>query len=163
MTKNPLTGYVPDNCVNLDHFPHIKGYDFNGRFDFDEFLKSYSSTGFQATKLGKAIEIIKAMRREKALIFLAYTSNMVSSGVREVIRYLVEKRFVDVLVTTGANLTHDLAEALGYHHLQGENINSNHLNDADLHEAEMNRIYDVFMPNKVYKGIEDFSSTFFIF
>jgi deoxyhypusine synthase len=60
-------------------------------------------------------------------------------------------------VTTGANLTHDLAEALGYHHLQG-NVGISDLEDKDLHREELNRIYDVVMPNSVYEGIEDFIS-----
>ena len=66
MTKQSLHGYIPDNCTNLDNFPHIKGYDFDEKFDFNKFLKSYSSTGFQATKLGEAIEVIKSMKREKS-------------------------------------------------------------------------------------------------
>jgi len=60
-----------------------------------------------ADSFQKAIEVIKAMRREKATIFLAYTSNMISSGVREVIKYLVEHKFVDVLVTTAGGIEED--------------------------------------------------------
>ncbi|MBU0628395.1 MAG: deoxyhypusine synthase [Nanoarchaeota archaeon] len=149
MTKQNLKGYVPDNCTNLDHFPHIKGYDFNAKFDFDKFLKSYSSTGFQATNLGNAIEIIKAMRREKATIFLSYTSNMVSSGVREVIRYLVEHKLVDVLVTTAGGIEEDVIKTL-----KPFVLGSFDSNGRVLSEKGVNRIGNIFVTNDRYVYFE---------
>ena len=41
-------------------------------------------------------------------IFMAYTSNLISAGVREHIRYLVEHKLVDVLVTTAGGVEEDL-------------------------------------------------------
>ncbi|MBI4154187.1 deoxyhypusine synthase family protein, partial [Candidatus Woesearchaeota archaeon] len=96
------------NITTLDSFPKIKGYDFEKPFDLHEFLKAYSSTGFQATELGKAIEVVKAMRREKAVIFLSFTSNMVTSGIRDIITYLVKHKMVDVLVTTAGGIEEDI-------------------------------------------------------
>ena len=69
----------------------VKGYDFSKGLSWNKIIDSFETTGFQATHLSKAIEIIKKMRKEKAFIYLGYTSNMVSSGIREIIRYLVEK------------------------------------------------------------------------
>ena len=149
MTKQSLNGYIPEECINLDHFPHIKGYDFNGEFDFSEFLKSYSSTGFQATNLGKAIEIIRAMRREKATISLAYTSNMVSSGVREAIRYLVEHSFVDVLVTTAGGVEEDLIKSL-----RPFVLGSFEADGKYLFEKGVNRIGNIFVTNDRYTYFE---------
>jgi len=78
--------------LTLEGHPTIEGYDFEKPFDFQEFLKAYAKTGFQATNLAEGIEIVKAMQREKATIFLSYTSNMVSSGVRDIIKYLVKHK-----------------------------------------------------------------------
>ena len=149
MTKQSLKGYIPDNCTNLDHFPHIKGYDFNEKFDFDKFLKSYSHTGFQATNLGKAIEVIKAMRREKATIFLAYTSNMISSGVREVIKYLVEHKFVDVLVTTAGGIEEDFIKCL-----KPFVLGSFKADGRNLYGKGVNRIGNIFVTNDRYTYFE---------
>lgn len=149
MTKQSLTGYLPGNCANLDHFPHIKGYDFNEKFDFNKFLKSYSSTGFQATNLGKAIETIKAMKREKAVIFLSYTSNMASSGVREVIRYLVEHKFVDVLVTTAGGIEEDIIKSL-----KPFVLGSFEADGRNLFEKGINRIGNIFVTNDRYAYFE---------
>jgi len=149
MTKQSLKGYIPEECTNLDHFPHIRGYDFNKRFYFDEFLKAYSSTGFQASKLSEAIGVIKAMKRENATIFLAYTSNMVSSGVREVIRYLAEHRFVDVLVTTAGGVEEDIIKSL-----KPFVLGSFEADGRFLFEKGINRIGNIFVTNDRYTYFE---------
>jgi len=48
----------------------VKGYDFRGDFDFEEMLESYATTGFQASHLKEAIDIIKEMRENNDKIFL---------------------------------------------------------------------------------------------
>ena len=149
MTKQSLNGYVPDNCVNLDHFPHIKGYDFSKKFNLDEFLKSYSTTGFQATNLGKAVEIVKAMKREKATIFLSFTSNMVSSGVREAIRYLVEHKMVDVLVTTAGGIEEDIIKSI-----KPFVVGSFDADGKNLFDKGVNRIGNIFVTNDRYTYFE---------
>jgi deoxyhypusine synthase len=88
--------------------------------------------------------------------FFGLAGALVPAGMQKVIYGFIKEGFIDILVTTGANLTHDLAEALGYHHLQGDSITPAELDDSNLHKAEMNRIYDVIMPNSVYEGIEGF-------
>ena len=56
-------------------------------------------TGFQATHLGAAVNIVKEMRENNATIFLGFTSNIISCGLREIIRYLVKNKLVHVLCT----------------------------------------------------------------
>ncbi|MEM2956374.1 MAG: deoxyhypusine synthase [Candidatus Pacearchaeota archaeon] len=127
----------------------IKGYDFNNNFNFFEFLKSYESTGFQASNLAKAIEIIKKMRKENAFIYLGYTSNMVSSGLREMIRYLVEHKLVNVLVTTAGGIEEDFIKCLGDFKLGRFDANG-----ADLRKKGINRIGNIFVPNSRYIKFE---------
>ena len=45
-------------------------------------------------------------------MFLGYTSNLVSAGVREHIRYLVQHRMVDVLCTTAGGIEEDFIKVL---------------------------------------------------
>ncbi|KAG0469963.1 hypothetical protein HPP92_016663 [Vanilla planifolia] len=92
-------------------FKRISGYDFNRGVDFMSLLDSMISTGFQASNLGDAIAIVNEMldwrlSHEKTevdcsegeldptfrdsvrcKIFLGFTSNLVSSGVRDIIRF----------------------------------------------------------------------------
>jgi len=89
--------------------------------------------------------------------FFGLAGALVPAGMQGIIHDFIEEGFIDILVTTGANLTHDIAEILGFHHLQGD-IDISELDDPNLRAEEINRIYDVFLPNKVYEGIEDFVS-----
>jgi deoxyhypusine synthase len=126
--------------------------------DIIELIESLKNTGFNAKRLALACEIYKEMIDDKECVkFFGLAGALVPAGMQGIIYDFIKEGFVDILVTTGANLTHDLAEALGFHHLQG-NISLENVNDADLRNEEMNRIYDVYMPNKVYEGIEDFVS-----
>src|SRR3989339_434691 len=67
----------------------IEGYDFNNGVNYEKIIDSFSTMGFQASHLSKAIDIVNEMIQVNSKIFLGYTSNMVSSGMREIIRYLV--------------------------------------------------------------------------
>jgi deoxyhypusine synthase len=129
----------------------IKGYNFNEKFDFNEFLKSYKSTGFQASNLAKAVEIIKKMRQDKAFIYLGYTSNMVSSGLREIICYLAEHKMVDVIVTTAGGIEEDFIKCLGDFKLGTFSADG-----AELREKGINRIGNIFVPNSRYVKFEEF-------
>lgn len=49
------------SCDLPEDLPKIKGYDFNQGVDFQAVLKSYLTTGFQASRLGLAIQEINHM------------------------------------------------------------------------------------------------------
>ncbi|KAM9685102.1 deoxyhypusine synthase isoform 4-T4 [Trichechus inunguis] len=91
----------------------VRGYDFNRGVDYRALLESFGTTGFQATNFGRAVQQVNAMIEKKleplsqeedqhadltqsrrpltgCTIFLGYTSNLISSGIRETIRYLVQ-------------------------------------------------------------------------
>lgn len=127
----------------------IKGYDFTQTFDLEEFLNSYLHTGFQASHLALAIDIIKEMRRKRATIFLAYSSNIVSSGLREIIAYLVRNKFVHVLITTAGGIEEDIMKThkpfvLGSFGLDGK----------ELRKKGINRIGNILVPNERYIWFE---------
>jgi len=129
----------------------IGGYDFNKGVNYGKIIDSYSSTGFQATNLAKAIEIIKEMRKEKAYIYLGYTSNMVSSGLRDIFRYLAEHRLVDVIVTSAGGIEEDFIKCLGDFKLGRFDADG-----AKLREKGVNRIGNIFVPNSRYVKFEKF-------
>lgn len=129
----------------LDGWPVIKGYDFEEKFNFENFLKSYLNVGFQANHLGQAIEIIKNMRKDKATIFLAFTSNMGTCGIRDNIKYLVKNKFVDVLSTSIGAIEEDIIKCfkpfvIGDYRAPG----------YILREDGINRTGNIFIPNDRY-------------
>jgi len=123
-----------------------------------DLIENLKGTGFNAKRMAFACEIYKKMIDDKDCVkFFGLAGAMVPVGMQQIIHDFIEEGFIDILVTTGANLTHDIAETLGYSHLQGK-VHTESLDDVNLCEQEINRIYDVFLPNNVYEGIEDFVS-----
>lgn len=129
----------------------IKGYDFNNGVNYAKLLDSYLTTGFQATHFAHAVEIIKKMHDEKATIFLGYTSNMVSSGLRDIFRYLAEHKKIDVIVTTAGGIEEDFIKCFGDFKL-GRFSASGEL----LRESGVNRIGNILVPNERYCRFEEF-------
>lgn len=129
----------------------IKGYDFNEGIDYEKLMDSFYSTGFQATMLSKAISIVNEMIDNNAFIYLGYTSNMVSSGVREIIRYLVEHKKVNVCVSSAGGIEEDIIKCLGEFILGDFRASG-----KELREDGINRIGNIFVPNSRYCDFEDF-------
>ncbi|MEM4267813.1 MAG: deoxyhypusine synthase [Candidatus Woesearchaeota archaeon] len=119
-----------------------------------ELIDRFLSSGVMgAGRVAKAASIMKKMFSDKnCTVFLGVAGAMVPGGLKNVIIDLLETGKVDVFVTTGANLTHDLVEALGYSHYQG----SAQCDDIELNKKSIDRIYESYMPNEVYEGLEDF-------
>ncbi|KAL0544739.1 hypothetical protein IC582_019862 [Cucumis melo] len=82
----------------------IEGYDFNQGLNYSNLIRSMISTGFQAFNLRDAIEVVIQMGVDE--VFLVFTSNLISSGFRDIIHYLV-----DVIVTTTGGIE-DLIKCL---------------------------------------------------
>ena len=86
----------------------------------------------------------------KCTIWLSFTSNMVSSGVREVIRYIVEHRLVDVIVTSAGAVEEDIMKTLRPHYM-----GSFELPGRELRMRGINRIGNLLVPNLNYVSFED--------
>jgi len=152
----------------------VKGYDFNAGIDYPQIIKSYATTGFQSTCVAKAIEIINKMlhwrlsdeqydptneddisdiearKKTKCSIFLGYTSNMVSSGMREIIRFLVQHKLVDCIVTTCGGIEEDFIKCMAPTYL-----GDFHADDVKLHQNAVNRTANLLVPNDNYTMFED--------
>ncbi len=122
----------------------------------ESLVEKWANTGFTAKRIARACDIYwKMVTTPNCKKFFALAGAMVPVGMQQVIIDFIREGFIDVLVSTGANLTHDIAECLGFRHQQGHTA-TGHMKDGDLYDAHMNRIYDVFMPNEVYESMEDF-------
>lgn len=116
-----------------------------------ELLKKMGSTGFQGKQLAKALDVMEAMIKDpKNTIFLGYAGSMSTTGQWKIIRWLIENHYIDVLVSTGANITEDILEAMGYPYYQG----SHTVDDADLLKHNIDRYYDVYADEMQYRRME---------
>lgn len=137
------------------HFEQIKGISIKKDMQVKELLNQYKNIGFNATYLGKSIDIIEKMRKE-ATIFLSFTSNMVSSGLREIFAYMVKNKMVDAIITSIGSIEEDLIKTRKPFLLGDFN-----LDDKDLHRKGINRIGNILVPNDRYELLEDLLTPFF--
>ena len=116
-----------------------------------ELVEGMNEMGFGARKIGEASEILKEMiNNPECKVFLGLAGAMVPAGMKKIIVQMLDH--TSIFVSTGANLTHDLIEALGHHHYRGEEK----ADDGELNKKGIDRIYNVFMKNDVYKDLEKF-------
>jgi deoxyhypusine synthase len=126
------------------------------KMDFIDVEATYANSGFQATNIARAISIIREMKKQKATIFLTFTSNLIASGLRGVITEMCRRRFVDCIITAGGSLDHDLIKSKLKYEL-GEFV----MDDAKLHEKGINRLGNILVPNKCYEYLEGFMHSVF--
>lgn len=117
----------------------------------NELVEEMQNSGFQGMKLADSVRVMSDMINDKKCTkFLGLAGALVPGGMRRVIVEIIRNHFVDVIVTTGANLTHDLIEAFGEHHYYREST----VSDAQLYRSQINRIYNILLPNKGYMALE---------
>jgi len=104
------------------------------------------SGGFQASQLGKGADILSKMwYEEKCTSILSFTADIVSTGVRGVIRQVIRQGLVDIIITTCGTLDHDIARSLGYY-LQGDFM----LDDTSLLKKGYHRLGNILIPKENY-------------
>jgi deoxyhypusine synthase len=84
--------------------------------------------------------------------FFGLAGAMVPAGMGGIVSDLIKAGHIDILVSTGANLTHDIIEAIGCRHFHGTAF----CDDIELRHDEINRIYDVYLPNEAFEHFEEF-------
>jgi deoxyhypusine synthase len=89
-------------------------------------------------------------KKVRCTIFLGYTSNMVSSGIREIIRFLVQHKMVDCIVTSAGGIEEDFIKCLD--HFQ---LGSFDCNDIENRNNSLNRIGNILVPGRNYGKFED--------
>ena len=124
-----------------------------------QLLAELAKTGFQGRRLGEAVEVWEEMIREKDLtIFFGYSGSMSTTGMWKIIRWLIENRFIDVLVSTGANISEDILEAMGGSYWRG----THYADDAELLKYKIDRFYDVYADELEYRKMENLIGDFIL-
>lgn len=116
-----------------------------------DLIKEMGDSGvLGAGKLAKATYLLAdSVKDEDTAIFLSVAGPIVPGGLRKVIADLIKDGYVDVLITSGANITHDLVEAFGGRHYKGM-----HADDEKLCEQGMGRIGDLYTKSEDFEVFE---------
>lgn len=106
-----------------------------------DLISFYGSTGFNARRLSEAAKMFKKMIDTDATICLTISGAMTPIGLGKSISTMIEKGFVDWIITTGANAYHDLHFAYDLPVRQGHFD----VDDDILYSKQIVRIYDVYI------------------
>ena len=123
----------------------------------NQLLTEMARTAYQGRKLGEAVDVWENMVNEKNItIAMGYAGSMSTAGQWTIINWLMENRFIDVLISTGANVSEDIVDAMGLGYWQGSHM----VNDEELLKNDVNRYYDVFGKETDYRKMEELVTDF---
>jgi len=128
--------------------PHIK---LDPKMTIEDLVDVFASSGYNGRQLGDAAKLYAKMIEDDATICLTVSGAMTPVGFGGIIKTLIERGFVDWIVTTGANVYHEDHFAWGLPVKQG----SFDVDDMKLYENEIVRIRDVYIKFKETLEAED--------
>ncbi|MCJ7469682.1 deoxyhypusine synthase [Candidatus Bathyarchaeota archaeon] len=125
----------------------IDDYDFSEDLSVNELVVQMERAwGFTAGKLAVGVNILERMSTAHECVkFLSFTGNLVATGTRGALKELVKRKLVDVIITTCGTLDHDIARCWKKYY-KGSFV----MNDAKLHEKNINRLGNILIPNDSY-------------
>jgi deoxyhypusine synthase len=129
----------------------VKDFIWHDGMRAEELVDSFSSLGYQATELSEAVKVILKMKRTGAKIFLTFTSNMVTSGLRGFFAQLCKLKIPNILVTTSGAIEEDIMKSFGENF---EIVNFN-ADDTAMHERGENRVGNLLIHTSGYMKFED--------
>ncbi len=107
----------------------------------------------QGGRVGRAAEIMAEMFSDPSYtVFITLSGPLVPGGLRVILRDLIRDGYVDAVMTNGANMVHDIVEAMGRTHY----IGTTNVDDEKLYEEGYNRAYDIFIENETFVDIESY-------
>lgn len=117
----------------------------------EEMVDSFGNLGYQAIELSEAAKVVLKMKRSNTKIFLTFTSNMVTSGLRGFFAQLCQLKIPRILVTTSGAIEEDIMKSFG----EDFEVANFHADDTALHERGENRVGNLVIRSESYMKFED--------
>lgn len=134
MTKNPVKDFIPKKQT------------------VDGLTKQFRNISFNARSLGEATDIVEEMIRDKNCVkFLGLSGAVIPAGLRSCVVEMINNGWVDIIVSTGAIATHDIAQCFGEKFTQ---IDPKKVDDMELRAKGYDRIYDTISSVKTMAVME---------
>jgi deoxyhypusine synthase len=132
----------------------VKDFQWKKGMTVKEMVTDFKQLGFQSIELARAAEAIVKMKKNNAKIFLTFTSNMVTSGLRGFFAQIIKLGMADVIVTTVGGLEEDIMKATG----ENFEIGRFEADDVELHEQGVNRVGNLFIKTESYMAFENWTA-----
>ncbi len=92
-----------------------------------------------AGRVARACNILTDMIQDEDMkVFMSLGGPLIPGGMRNIVTKMINEGHVDLIVSSGANITHDLVEAFGGSHYRHEGKD-----DEELNEEGIGRIADI--------------------
>lgn len=129
----------------------VKDFLWKPNMSVEECVDSFDSIGYQAAELSEAVNVVLKMKKSGSKVFLTFTSNMVTSGLRGFFAQLCKLKIPNILVTTSGSIEEDIMKAVG------EDFQLSHFyaDDTQLHERGENRVGNLVIRQESYMKFED--------
>ncbi len=122
------------------------------RLTVNELVRQFRYSSFSARKLANAVDILETMIKDRNCVkFLGLSGALTPAGMRACVTEMIKNKWVDIIVSTGANITHDLACCFGEKYIQ---CDPEEANDSELRRQKASRIYDIISPDKTSMEFE---------
>lgn len=144
-------GHFVSKINELENHPVIGGFDFSKSFDFDSFIASFGTTGFQGSEFFKAVNILREILDSDVPLYFSFTGNAISSGLREIISFVVKEKLVHSIITTASGVEEDMMK-----HLSSFKVGEFDVSGRSLFEHGIGRIGNIFVPSNRYLFLERF-------
>jgi deoxyhypusine synthase len=117
-----------------------------------DLVNSYNNLGFQSYEIYRASELVKKMKKNGAKIYLSFTSNMVTTGLRGFFAQIIKNELCDVVCTTVGSIEEDIMKAIG----EKFTLASFYSDDHELYEKGENRVGNILIKNESYQNLESY-------
>ena len=113
-----------------------------------DLINQFDSSGvLGAGRVSRACNILADMIQDEDMnVFMSLGGPLIPGGMRNIVTNMINEGHVDLIVSSGANITHDLVEAFGGSHYRHEGRD-----DEDLNADGIGRIADINV------GADDFT------
>jgi deoxyhypusine synthase len=125
----------------------VKDYAITEKTSIEEIFDQMSkSGGFESRNVADGVEILSTMISDKeCLKFLSFVGAIISTGMRGIIKDMVQKKWYDVIITTCGALDHDIAR-----HFSNYKEGSFTMDDSQLADQNIHRLGNVLVPMESY-------------
>lgn len=124
-----------------DGLTPLESLDVEATPDFDRMLEAMGRTAFGGRRMGDAAEVLFEMIADpQCSVVLTLSGAMTVAKMGLVITEMVERGWVQAIVSTGALMTHGLVELAGMEHYKAVAG----VDDSELFDKGYNRVYDTY-------------------
>ena len=118
----------------------VNQIDVESNMKVSDLIYQFDKSGvLGAGRVARASNILAEMIQDEDMsVFMSLGGPLIPGGMRNIVTQMIKNGHVDLIVSSGANITHDLVEAFGGSHYRHEGKD-----DEELNEEGIGRIADI--------------------